>query len=112
MKQFALFALVIASITTGFMLGKFVTKRSVYVRGMQNELDYYHSKYKSKGGGTRMYNGEMINYDLRSFDGGKTWYFFKPSLDSAVIIGEAEEVYPGFVEHLNRWDTLINSLKH
>lgn len=60
-----------------------------------------------KSGGTSLLTGTNINYDLRTFDSGNTWYAVKRNDDWGIsIIGEAEEVYPGLLDHLEAWDTL------
>ena len=56
---------------------------------------------------------DFINYDLRSFDGGKNWYAVDYNFETkeVKIIGEAEKVYPGLLNHLESWDRLINYVK-
>lgn len=61
----------------------------------------------SKGGGTLLLTGEWINYNLKTFDGGRHWYAIKYDDEWGItIIGEAEEVYPGLLDHLDAWDSL------
>lgn len=65
-----------------------------------------------KQGGTTI-GGKLINYNLRSWDGGKNWYAVDYSFETKEfkIIGEAEKVYPGLLHHLKAWDTLTNYVK-
>ena len=59
-------------------------------------------------------DGESFNYNLRSWDGGKTWYsveFDKEcvgDLWGLTILGRADELYPGLIDHINGWDDLVN----
>ncbi len=63
----------------------------------------------SKGGGTKLLTGEMISYNLRTFDSGKHWYAIEYDDDwGLIILGEAEEVYPGLLKHLDAMDNLIS----
>ena len=65
-----------------------------------------------KQGGTTI-GGKLINYNLRSWDGGKNWYAVDYNFETKEfkIIGEAEKVYPGLLHHLKVWDSLINYVK-
>ncbi len=63
----------------------------------------------SKSGGTKLLTGEMINYNLKTFDGGKHWYAVERiDAGGVIILGEAEEVYPGLLKHLDALDNLIS----
>lgn len=65
----------------------------------------------SKSGGTKLLTGEMINYNLKTFDGGKHWYATEYDEDWGVIIlGEAEEVYPGLLEHIKVMDKIYDRI--
>lgn len=65
-----------------------------------------------KQGGTTI-NGKLINYNLRSWDGGKNWYAVDYNFETKEfkIIGEAEKVYPGLLHHLATWERLTNYVK-
>jgi len=58
-------------------------------------------------------DGDSFNYDLRSWDGGKVWYaveFDKDCVDGLwglTILGRADELYPGLLEHIEGWDNLL-----
>jgi len=74
---------------------------------LRREFNYYNSTYISRQGGTSLLNGTMINYDLRSFDGGKIWYACERGNNGELIIlGEAETVYPGLMKTLQAWDKI------
>lgn len=57
---------------------------------------------------------EYFSYDIRSWDGGKTWYALETEAPNStalkdgriIILGEVEKVYPGFLEHNKTWDRL------
>jgi hypothetical protein len=67
----------------------------------------YETTYLTKHGGTRLNNDEMLCYNLLSFDGGKIWYAFEYGKNSEVLImGTAENVYPGLLAHLDAWDKI------
>lgn len=72
---------------------------------LNKELDYYHTTFRSKGGGTRLYNGKWIDYNLISIDSGKTWYdrYSNPLLP-------IEHRYPGFMRTLV-WTDSITKIK-
>jgi hypothetical protein len=68
---------------------------------------YFKNKYQRKQGGTT-YKGQILNYELLSFDGGKIWYATDLSFwpEKVVILGEAEAVYPGLLQQLDGFDKL------
>ena len=70
-----------------------------------------------KQGGTSLYsppgwNEKYFNYDLRSWNAGKDWYAVEYDKDldcgrwGLKILGDANELYPGLLEHLKAWDDL------
>lgn len=72
-------------------------------------LNNQHNLIKS--GGTSLYGDkEMLNYNLRSWDGGKNWYAIDQELcfrfGEVKILGEAETIYPGLLKHLKAWNKL------
>lgn len=75
---------------------------------LQKDVDYYQSTYLKRQGGTGMYNGTMLNYNLKSFDGGKIWYACEYDEKGLIILGNVEKVYPGLLAHLEAWDKLQN----
>lgn len=70
-------------------------------------LEYYSKTYLHKQGGTTMTSPPIPSYDLRSFDGGKNWYAVESTQSGGVnILGRAEQVYPGLLEHLQGMEEL------
>lgn len=72
------------------------------------ELDYYEQTYQIKSGGTVLCNdsNEWIDYDLRTFDGGKMWYSVKYNDDTLRILGEVDTIQPGLFKCLEAWDKI------
>ncbi|GEM_PF-3112238 len=71
------------------------------------ESDYYRQTYLQKQGGTTLVPGAN-SYDLRSFDGGKNWYAVEQTKESGMkILGPADKIYPGLLEHLYAFETLV-----
>jgi len=65
-----------------------------------------------KSGGTSLLTGSNINYDLRTFDGGLTWYAVERNNDWGFkIIGDSEEVYPGLLDHIEAMDRLTQHVQ-
>lgn len=95
-----------------FILG-YVTKSVFFpskTKSEQNSLDYFDEKYLSKQGFTKMYgDGQGINYNMKSFDGGKNWYVVKYNFDSEElkVLGSVDDVYPGLMDNLDNWDKLL-----
>lgn len=84
------------------------------VARMQRELDYYASAYKCRNGVTSLWsgsNGEMLTYELRSFDDGLNWYVIRRNKNNVYVQGNAENVYPGLLQHLNAMDELYRRVK-
>lgn len=93
---------IIAALLIGSIGGSYFQRRS-FARDAQN-LAYYEKTYLWK-------QGAMIgfgNYDLRSFDGGKQWYAVSRKDDGAIVIlGAAEEIFPGLLASINGMDALV-----
>jgi hypothetical protein len=91
-----------------------VQKKYRYVSRLKSNQSYYDSTYLRKQGGTSTFgpNGfdnPIINYNLRSWDGGKNWYATEYNDDWGIkILGPVDSIYPGLLEHLNGWDILTN----
>ena len=85
------------------------------LKSAKKDLSFYNKTYLTKQGGTRMLEDKILNYHLKSFDGGKTWYAIDDKLffndGTCIILGEAETVYPGLLNHLNAWDNLTKHVK-
>lgn len=72
-------------------------------------LSYTTRHLDSKVGGTMLLTGDNINYNLKTWDSGNHWYAIEYDDDWGVIIlGEAEEIYPGLLRHLDALDNLIS----
>ena len=73
------------------------------------ELTYYRDTYLRKQGATIFIKGAEKGYDLRSFDGGKTWYAIEQRGDGSLkILGTSDVVYPGLLQHLHGMDILTS----
>jgi len=94
--------------------------------------DYNNMKHRQEirckvqlrhSGGTSLYypptwdkekDGDYFNYDIRSFDGGKNWYSVEIDQHCVdnhwgfKVLGDANELYPGLLEHIISWDSLTN----
>jgi hypothetical protein len=92
-------------------------KKDDEIKRLKRRTDYFDTNYLSKQGATSVYQNKeaykgenMLNYDLRSWDGGKNWYAIDVDLpfeqNQIKILGTAEEVYPKLLEHLEAWDDL------
>lgn len=75
------------------------------IRRLKYDLNYYQKTFLHRQGGTIL-NDEIINYDIRSFDAGKTWYAVKNENGELKILEEADFIYPGLLAHLKGWDDL------
>ena len=56
-------------------------------------------------------DGKYFNYNLRSWDAGKTWYVIDYDEECGdgwgiIILGNAREMYPGLLEHIEGMDAL------
>ena len=62
-------------------------------------------------------DGNTFTYDIRSWDAGKTWYVVEieknciEDLNGIKILGRANDLYPGLVNHLKKWDILTKHIK-
>ena len=82
----------------------------------KEDLDYYKGTYLSKQGGTAMLKGfDILNYHLKSFDGGKIWYAIDNDKwfndKGLIILGKADDVYPGLLSHLDGLDKLTKHVE-
>lgn len=53
----------------------------------------------------------MLTYELRSFDDGLNWYVIRRNKNNVYVQGNAENVYPGLLQHLNAMDELYRRVK-
>lgn len=106
---------ILLGITIGIIFSLFIwiLPSNDKIKKLKRTVNYFDSTYLQKQGGTSTYgNGELgkdfINYDLRSWDGGKNWYATKYNFDTKElkILGEAESIYPNLLKHLDALDKL------
>jgi len=79
-----------------------IVSQRAKIKDQQAMLSWYHRNYQHKIGGTS-FIPNADSYRLFSYDGGKNWYALG---DEDEIIGTAEEVFPGLLNHLDGWDRL------
>jgi len=80
---------------------------------LMRTVAYYDSTYLQKQGATTMLKGfDNLSYDLRSWDGGQTWYAVKMDWEAdtvprkLTVLGEADSIYPNLLQHLGAMDKL------
>ena len=91
-----------------------IKKQSDNLKRANRDLDYYHSTYKIRTGATSLWdgsNGEMLCYQLQSFDGGINWYVMRSDGKNTYVQGNVENVYPGLLKHLNAMDNLTQRIE-
>jgi hypothetical protein len=95
------------------ILGGYLVNHNREFRRYKNDSDYLATTFFRKTGATALWKPSkgMVSYDLRSFDGGKHWYAIDPKEDGVVILGLAEEVYPGLLAHLANMDALTSRVE-
>lgn len=105
-----LFFIALVGVIFYFMFYKPMNEK---IARLERNKNYIDSTYLHKQGSTSTYGGgefgkDFINYDLRSWDGGKNWYATKYDFDKKElkILGEAETIYPKLLQHLEAWDKL------
>lgn len=111
-------------IVVGFIIG-ILGNRAIYYasdyrivhRFDKDNLEWYQQTYLTRAGATAlnydeetqtMTVGEMVNYNLKSFDGGLSWYSVRRSGDTLKIVGPAD---PELVKSLNSVDMLVGRSK-
>ena len=107
----------IAVLTLAFIGLAIFTNLTLNKNGqLQRTIDRHSKTFLYKSGATSLWagsKGTMINYDLRSFDGGNTWYACQmegAGRDYLKILGEVETIYPGLMKHLDNMDKLFNKV--
>ena len=79
---------------------------------VERRMEYMTRHEGSKSGGTSLLTGTNINYNLRTFDSGKTWYAVELDSDwGMTILGESEDVYPGLLDHIKAIDRLTQHVQ-
>lgn len=91
-----------------------------FKRMKEREVNISKIELRKSGGGLLYYppnwdidkDGNSFNYDIRSWDGGKVWYAVEIDKDCVdglwgiKILGRANDLYPGLVQHIQSWDVL------
>jgi len=99
------FVLFICSLIFGIASAYFCKKTEDKLNREISRRENTEKFMDSKSGGTRLWpgsHGEFINYNLRTFDGGRTWYVVNYDHDFRMtIVGESEKIYPGLLKHLD-----------
>ena len=101
------------------VLGLFAIALYAHRLGQENKRlkrdnDYYSKTYLRKQGATSLWEGskgEMLNYDLRSFDGGVSWYAVQEQGELGQylkVLGDVDVVYPGLMKSLSAWDAITD----
>lgn len=97
----------------GFAAGR--ESRQVDVDNARETVDRAFRHWDSKTGGTVLWpgsDGENLNYNLKTFDSGKHWYVIEYDQDWGMkIIGDAEEVYPGLLDQIERMEQLTRHVE-
>ncbi len=112
----------VIGVVVGFVIGYRCHANSV--RADLKTLRFYRKNYLRRQGGTVLVPG-ADNYEIASFDGGRNWYAVKDTTLEVTtepdgscsrnydyqIVGPAEVIYPGLVEHLCGMDALVAQVK-
>lgn len=94
----------------GLLLGLLATGKYAFdLKQNRNNLVQENIQYLEKNPSRIGYLVGYGNYNLKSFDSGKTWYMFNN--DWTKILGEAEKVKPGLVQSLGAWDAIAARAK-
>lgn len=99
-------------IMTTVILGLALYKSQQRIASLERRYDVMTQHEGSKSGGTSLLTGEPLNYNLRTFDSGKTWYAVELDRDwGMTILGESEVVYPGLLDHIKAIDRLTQHVQ-
>ena len=111
---FILIASVCGLILVFVSINSIVDHKRDYNR-LKSSKAYHDTTNLRKQGGTTMFgpngfNNPTLNYDLRSWDAGKTWYACDYNFDDKTlkVLGLADSIHPGLLEHLQGWNDLTN----
>jgi hypothetical protein len=74
-------------------------RQEAYAEGLQRHMQNYAETYK-RYQGIMPWMDSTISYDLRTFDGGSTWFAVEIKNGKMHILGEAHDVYPGLLERI------------
>jgi uncharacterized protein YjeT (DUF2065 family) len=113
---------VVSALVVVFALSYLDYRRlSKQLKSSARDLGHYRRNILRKSGCTSLLAG-VSNYTIESFDGGRNWYAVKDTSLETVrekdgsyrreftleILGKAEDIYPGLVEHLAAMDRLAH----
>ena len=80
------------------------------INRLKRENSILKSHQKTLVGSTKLYNGKMINYNLKSWDNGKNWYQVEYNKDGGMkIIGDVEKIYPGLVNFIENFHKFLDT---
>ena len=111
----------VAFITTIIVAAILAPKLRDYERMKERQEDRMKIHLRHQGGSALYYppnwdkekDGSHFNYEIRSWDGGMNWYAIDHDFDSKEfkILGDAEELYPGLLEHIIGMDQLTKHVQ-
>jgi hypothetical protein len=110
------------AITLGVLFGLLVSVVFMWInpyvteyKSLKKDKQYTDTTYLYKQGGTctfgpNGFNNPPLNYNLRSWDGGKNWYVVDYNFDTKEfkVLGDVDTIYPGLLKHLEGWDNLTD----
>jgi hypothetical protein len=111
---FALKMMTISAVIFGIVAFSMMLKKDYgELNRLKKNAQWEDTTYLWKRGGTSTFgpNGfdnPMIDYNLRSWDGGKNWYLVNTDSNQFRIVGLVDTIYPGLIEHLESWDRMTN----
>ncbi len=104
MKEIIIVLVVCASLLGGILIGYNYHHSKVSLD--LKDLKYCRDNYLREQGCSPMFGVDW--YELFSFDGGKHWVAVN---EDGSILGDAEKVHPGLLEHLAEMDALFDYVR-
>ena len=111
----------IAFIATIIIAGLVSPKLRDYKRMNERQAERVKIELRKQGGTALYYppnwdkkkNGSHFNYEIRSWDGGMNWYVIDHNFKTTEfkVLGDAEELYPGLLEHVIGMDQLTKHVQ-
>ena len=96
--------IVIIAITTVVILAFWIHRLTDKNKQLTRNLKYYESTYLSLAG----FASGWGNYNLVSLDGGKSWYAIEKKAGITEMLGPAERVFPGLLDHIKGMGDMAN----
>jgi len=110
MNELKLLAVSVAALMIGIFIG--VKYKQSYIDKLKADHKLAFQYWDQKVGGTTLWNGEMVNYNLRTFDGGRTWYQVEFDDEWRMkILGNVADLFPGLIETLDGIDALTDHVR-